>query len=118
LVTQRGVGESASAVWKAVQEQHARIQVRTSGTDEDNGASIGDPESASDVDPAISIPSARPTLIFGASPSTAPARRRPKPDGESQLALFCPAVPTGNSETRLIQPGRRPPSLHGGGRAG
>jgi hypothetical protein len=88
LVTQRGVGESASAVWKAVQEQHARIQVRTSGTDDDNGASIGDPESASDVDPAISIPSARPTLIFGASPSTAPARRRPKPEAESQLALF------------------------------
>jgi hypothetical protein len=25
LVTQRGVGESASAVWKAVQEQHARL---------------------------------------------------------------------------------------------
>ena len=24
-VTQRGVGESASAVWKAVQEQHARL---------------------------------------------------------------------------------------------
>ena len=35
LVTQRGVGESASAVWKAVQEQHARLLPASSVLDEE-----------------------------------------------------------------------------------
>src|SRR5205807_3207526 len=40
LVTQRGVGESASAVWKAVQEQHARLLPASSVLDEELGEEL------------------------------------------------------------------------------
>jgi hypothetical protein len=85
LVTEKGVGESAASVWKAVQEQHARLlPVSSSHEEEIEQESVGSPlnELAAAADPTKG-------LIFGTRLEREPPRRRPlivEPD--SQLSLF------------------------------
>ena len=85
LVTEKGVGESAASVWKAVQEQHARLLPASSFHEEES-----EPEF---VGPPLRelVPTAGPTngLIFGTRLEREPARRRPLiVEADSQLSLF------------------------------
>jgi len=43
LVTQKGVGDSASAIWKALQEQHARLLPPSSTLDDGEHATLRTP---------------------------------------------------------------------------
>jgi hypothetical protein len=83
LVTQRGVGESASAVWKAVQEQHTRLLPASSAHKEE----IEQDFSGSPLNELVA--SAGAGLIFGTRLEREPPRRRPLiVEGDSQLSLF------------------------------
>jgi hypothetical protein len=85
LVTEKGVGESAASVWKAVQEQHARLLPASPSREEEIEEELtGSPlnELAAAADPTKG-------LIFGTRFEREPPRRRPlivEPD--SQLSLF------------------------------
>jgi hypothetical protein len=85
LVTEKGVGESAASVWKAVQEQHARLLPASSSREEEIEEELaGSPlnELAAAADPTKG-------LIFGTRLERETPRRRPlivEPD--SQLSLF------------------------------
>jgi hypothetical protein len=85
LVTQKGVGESAASVWKAVQEQHARLLPASSPDEEEiEQESAGPPlnELVADTGPT-------PGLIFGTRLEGEPLRRKPLiVEGDSQLSLF------------------------------
>jgi hypothetical protein len=85
LVTQRGVGESASAVWKAVQEQHARVLPASSVLDEE----LREEPVAGPFDEVVAVDGTAAALVFGARPEKESPRRRPlvvEPD--CQLSLF------------------------------
>ena len=95
LVTEKGIGESADAVWKQLQKQQAEIfGVRTVD------ASVPCEEAEVVVQPEAIIPAPAPVpevvtqlLMFGASLETAQRRkasRRPTvtTKASSQLALF------------------------------
>ena len=85
LVTQRGVGESASAVWKAVQEQHARLLPASSPIEEEVTAELV----AGPFNELVAVDGAAPALVFGARLEKESSRRRPlvvEPD--CQLSLF------------------------------
>jgi hypothetical protein len=85
LVTQRGVGESASAVWKAVQEQHARLLPASSVLDEE----IREELVAGPFDEVVAVEGTAAALVFGARLEKESPRRRPlivEPD--CQLSLF------------------------------
>jgi hypothetical protein len=85
LVTEKGVGESAASVWKAVQEQHARLLPAVSSHEEESESeSVGPPLSEL-------VPTAGPTngLIFGTRHEREPVRRKPLiVEADSQLSLF------------------------------
>ena len=84
LVTQKGVGDSASAIWKAVQEQHARLLPPSSTLD------------AEHVAPATELVGVNGTvsgLVFGSpmpkeSPRRKPPVAEPVADTDCQLSLF------------------------------
>ena len=85
LVTQRGVGESASAVWKAVQEQHVRLLPASSVLDEE----LREEQVAGPFDEVVTVDGAAAALAFGERLEKESPRRRPlvaEPD--CQLSLF------------------------------
>jgi hypothetical protein len=83
LVTQRGVGESASAVWKAVQEQHARLLPASSESE----AVLREELVAGPVNDTSEGTAT--TLVFGQRVEMEPSRRRPAfVDPDCQLSLF------------------------------
>jgi hypothetical protein len=85
LVTQRGVGESASAVWKAVQEQHARLLPASPVLDEE----LREEPVAGPFDEVVAVDGTAAALVFGARLEKESPRRRPlvvEPD--CQLSLF------------------------------
>jgi len=85
LVTQRGVGESASAVWKAVQEQHARILPTSSVL----GEELREELVAGPFAEVVAVHGTVPALVFGEPLEKESPRRRPlvvEPD--CQLSLF------------------------------
>jgi hypothetical protein len=85
LVTEKGVGESAASVWKAVQEQHSRLLPASPALDE---------ESAEDFAPSthnglVTFAATPKDLIFGTRLDREPTRRRPPiVESDSQLSLF------------------------------
>ena len=86
LVTEKGVGESAASVWKAVQEQHARLLPASSSHEEE----IEQESAASPLQRIGCLSLARPkALIFGTRLEREPSRRRPLiVESDSQLSLF------------------------------
>ena len=85
LVTEKGVGESAASVWKAVQEQHARLLPASSSHEEE----IEQESVVSPLDELADATGPTKGLIFGTRLEREPPRRRPlivEPD--SQLSLF------------------------------
>jgi len=85
LVTQRGVGESASAVWRAVQEQHARLLPASSVLDEKPGEELV----AGPFTEVVAVDGAAPALVFGDRlAKESPRRRLVVVEADSQLSLF------------------------------
>jgi len=86
LVTQKGVGDSASAVWKAVQEQHARLLPPSS--------TLNDAEHVAPLAPErVGVNGTASGLVFGSpmpkeSPRRKPAAVEPVADTDCQLSLF------------------------------
>ena len=83
--TQKGVGESASAVWKAVQEQHARLLPAAHVIDEELRENLV----AEPFNEVVTVDGTALGLVFGARPEKESPRRRPlvvEPD--CQLSLF------------------------------
>jgi hypothetical protein len=85
LVTQKGVGESAASVWKAVQEQHARLlPTRSSHAEEIEQEVAGSP-----LNESVIVAGPTNGLIFGARLEREPPRRKPLiVEADSQLSLF------------------------------
>ena len=73
LVTHRGIGESASAVWKSVQEQHARLLLASSALDEE----LSEELVAGPFDEVVAVEGTVASLVFGARPEKESPRRRP-----------------------------------------
>jgi len=85
LVTQNGVGESAASVWKAVQEQHARLLPASSpDAGEIEQESPGPP-----VNELVAVASPANGSMFGTRLEREPSLRRPLIiEADSQLSLF------------------------------
>jgi len=86
LVTQKGVGDSASAVWKAVQEQHARLLPPSSTLDDAEHVAPLAPE-------RVGVNGTANGLVFGSlipkeSPRRKPAVPEPVAETDCQLSLF------------------------------
>jgi hypothetical protein len=86
LVTQKGVGDSASAIWKALQEQHARLLPPSSTLDD--GEHAAPPPSE-----LLGVNGTASGLVFGSPmPKESPRRKQPveEPVAETdcQLSLF------------------------------
>ena len=86
LVTQKGVGDSASAIWKAVQEQHARLLPPSSTLD--------DAEHVAPVPQEfVGVNGTASGLVFGSpmpkeSPRRKPTVAEPVAETDCQLSLF------------------------------
>jgi len=89
LVTERGIGESASEVWRQIQAEQGKMVAPTSFTPEplpsiDEGLPPAPPPA-----PVLSVPIAVNALKFGSRPpSPRPARRRGPPPTAVQFSLF------------------------------
>jgi hypothetical protein len=82
LVTQKGVGDSASAVWKAVQEQHARSLPPSSTLDDAEHVAPLPLESVGGNGTAS-------VLVFGSPmPKESPSRKPAVVEPDCQLSLF------------------------------
>src|SRR5580658_1439068 len=85
LVTQRGVGESASAVWKAVQEQHSRLLPASPALEEESAEDIA----AATHNGLVTFAATPKDLIFGSRLEKETTRRKPPiVESDSQLSLF------------------------------
>jgi hypothetical protein len=83
--TQKGVGESASAVWKAVQEQHARLLPASFALDDKLTEELVAPP----LTEVVTVESAAAALVFGARVEKESPRRRPVvTEADCQLSLF------------------------------
>jgi hypothetical protein len=81
LVTQKGVGDSASAIWKAVQEQHARLLPPSPTLDAKHVAPL-----AAEF---VGVNGAASGLVFGSPmPKESPRRKQPTAEPDCQLSLF------------------------------
>jgi hypothetical protein len=87
LVTQKGVGEKADALWKEIQQQHTRLLGTTSVVMEQpqNGlGEAGPPES----EPRCPLqPELAPAGLMQLVLSRQRVARRPRPDNDAQLSL-------------------------------
>jgi hypothetical protein len=85
LVTQKGVGESAASVWKAVQEQHARLLPATPSHEEE----VEQEFAVSHFNELVAAGGPTNGLIFGTRLEREPLRRKPLIiEADSQLSLF------------------------------
>jgi hypothetical protein len=85
LVTQKGVGESASAVWKAVQEQHARLLPAASALDDELTEELVAPP----LTEVVPVDGSAKAAVFGARVEKDSPRRRPVvAEADCQLSLF------------------------------
>ena len=105
LVTEKGVGESAAAVWKAVQEQHARLLPASSVLNEE----LKEELVAGAFNEVVTVDGTATVLVFGARPEKeSPPRtnlgpRREPIDSISQFAIIALARsgPSGWLDDRL-----------------
>ena len=85
LVTNSGVGESAASVWKAVQEQHARLLPASSPDEEEVEQEFPVPP----VSELVAVAGPANGSIYGTRLEREPSLRRPLiVEADSQLSLF------------------------------
>jgi hypothetical protein len=85
LVTEKGVGESAASVWKAVQEQHSRLLPASPAFEEESAEEFV----ASTHNGLVTFAATPKDLIFGTRLDRETTRRKPPiVESDSQLSLF------------------------------
>jgi superfamily II DNA or RNA helicase len=85
LVTEKGVGESAASVWKAVQEQHSRLLPDSPAFEGESAEEFA----ASPHNGLVTFATTPKDLIFGTRLEKEATRRRPPiVESDSQLSLF------------------------------
>ena len=85
LVTEKGVGESAASVWKAVQEQHSRLLPASPAFEEESAEDFA----ASPHNGLVTFATTPKDLIFGTRLEKETTRRKPPiVESDSQLSLF------------------------------
>jgi hypothetical protein len=85
LVTEKGVGESAASVWKAVQEQHSRLLPDSPSFEDESAEEFA----ASPHNGLVTFATTPKDLIFGTRLEKETTRRRPLiVESDSQLSLF------------------------------
>ena len=85
LVTEKGVGESAASVWKAVQEQHSRLLPASPALEEESAEDFA----ASPHNGLVTFAATPKDLIFGTRLEKETTRRKPPiVESDSQLSLF------------------------------
>jgi hypothetical protein len=90
LVTENGVGESASAIWKQIQAEHSNILRPACIKPEPEPVVEDAPLTTSLVTSALTVEPAVKALKFGSRPPSVPAllRRRETPPINEQFPLF------------------------------
>jgi hypothetical protein len=85
LVTEKGVGESAASVWRAVQEQHSRLLPASPALEEESAEDFA----ASPHNGFVTFATTPKDLVFGTRLEKETTRRRPTVvESDSQLSLF------------------------------
>jgi superfamily II DNA or RNA helicase len=85
LVTEKGVGESAASVWKAVQEQHSRLLPPSPAVEEESPEDFA----VSTHKGLVTFAAIPKDLIFGTRLERETTRRKPPiVESDSQLSLF------------------------------
>jgi hypothetical protein len=85
LVTEKGVGESAASVWKAVQEQHSRLLPDSPAVEEESREDFA----VSTHNGLVTFAATPKDLIFGSRLEKETTRRKPPiVESDSQLSLF------------------------------
>lgn len=87
LVTERGIGEPAEAVWRQIQAEQGRSLPAPDATTEPGPVTSEVPSAAFPVAPMLSIPVVVNALKFGSRPPSGRPLRRKEPGGD-QLSLF------------------------------
>jgi hypothetical protein len=88
LVTERGIGEPADAVWRQIQAEHGRMISPTPVTPEPLPSMEDVRPTAPTAIPVLSVPVAINALKFGSRPPSGHHLRRKEPPREDQLSLF------------------------------
>jgi hypothetical protein len=89
LVTENGVGESATLVWRQIQAENSNILIPTTITPEPALVVEDAPPTTSLVTPALTVEAAVKALKFGSRPpSVRPIRRREESPADVQFSLF------------------------------
>jgi hypothetical protein len=87
LVTQKGVGEKADALWKEIQQQHTRLLGTTSVAMEQPQNGLGE-ASPPENEPLCPLqPELAPAGLIQLALSRQRIARRPRPDSDAQLSL-------------------------------
>ncbi len=89
LVTERGVGESAAAVWRQIQTEHSNILAPATITPEPPPVIEDAPLTTPLVTPALTVSAVLNALKFGSRPPSArPVKRREALPPDVQFSLF------------------------------
>ncbi|OLD57368.1 MAG: hypothetical protein AUI54_02935 [Acidobacteria bacterium 13_1_40CM_2_56_5] len=89
LVTEKGIGESAAAVWRQIQAEHNHVVAPTIIMPETAPVIEVEPRTTPPITPVPSIPAAPNALKFGSRPPTAnPVRQKEVLPADAQLPLF------------------------------
>jgi hypothetical protein len=92
LVTERGIGEPADAVWRQIQAEQGRSLPAPDATTEPRPVTLEVPPAAFPLPPMLSIPVAVNALKFGSRPEAIHSVTRKKRSnlmsGQDQLVLF------------------------------
>ena len=89
LVTENGVGESATLVWRQIKAENSNILIPTTITPEPASVVEDAPPTTSLVTPALTVEAAVKALKFGSRPpSVRPIRRREESPADVQFSLF------------------------------
>lgn len=89
LVTQKGVGESADAVWRQIQAEHSNLLTPTAVEPETALVVEDAPLTTPLVAPVLTVPPVGDALKFGSrSPLAHPIRRREESRADVQFSLF------------------------------
>jgi superfamily II DNA or RNA helicase len=89
LVIEKGVGETAAAVWRQIQAEHINVLANTA-VEPTEGPDIEDaPLTMPLITPALTVPAIGNVLKFGSRPpSTRPVRRKGESPSDVQFSLF------------------------------
>ena len=89
LVIDKGVGETAAAVWRQIQAEHINVLANTA-IEPTQAPDIEDaPLTMPLITPALTVPAISNALKFGSRPpSTRPVRRKEESPSDVQFSLF------------------------------